>query len=282
MGTEVTPKLVMTLRERTGIGMAKCKEALVEANGDIELAIQNLRKAGIASAVKKSDRETNEGKVLSAEDNSHIVLVEINAETDFVVKNEKFQAFAEQIAQEALSSGVNSLETLLSHTYSKDPSLTIDQFRAVTVQSLGENLVIRRVAKIAKKGNCSYGLYSHMGGKIVSLVVIEGAADQAALARDIAMHVAATSPEYLNPEAVPEKVKAQEEEIARSQLKGKPVEMLPKILEGKMRAYYEQNCLVNQHFVKDSSVRVAAYVHQKGENLKVVDFKRWAVGSQGE
>lgn len=278
MATEITAKLVMALRNRTGIGMTKCKEALVEAKGDIELAIQNLRKAGIASAVKKSDREANEGKVVAAEDDSTLLLLEINAETDFVVKNDKFVAFAAEIAQEALSGGADSLDALLAQSYSKDSSLTIDQFRAVTVQSLGENLVIRRLLRLSKEKGHSYGLYSHMGGKIISLVVIEGAEDRADLAREVAMHVAAANPEYLDAAAVPASIKEQEEEIARTQLKGKPDHILPKILEGKMRAYYEQNCLVNQPFIKDTSVKVADFV---GKDLKVVAFYRWAVGSHG-
>jgi len=282
MGQEITAKQVMALRGRTGIGMAKCKQALVEADGDIELAIQNLRKAGIASAVKKSDREANEGKVVAAEDKSAVLLLEVNAETDFVVKNDQFQSFAAEIANEALNSGVDSVEKLHEQSYSKDPSLTIEQYRAVTVQSLGENLVIRRLLRIGREKNHSYGIYSHMGGKIVSLVIIEGAEDQGNTAKEVAMHVAAASPEYLNSDAVPASIKEQEEEIARTQLKGKPDHILPKILEGKMRAYYEQNCLVNQPFVKENSLKIEEFVRQKGEGLKVVGFYRWSVGGQSE
>lgn len=280
---EITAELVKTLRARTGIGMAKCKEALAEANGDIELAIQNLRKAGIASAVKKADREANEGKIVAAQNDRAVVLVEVNAETDFVVKNEKFQEFTAIIAQEALAGHPSSLEKFMEQVYSKDRELTIDQFRAVTVQSLGENIVIRRLELIDKKPNCSYGIYSHMGGKIVTLVILEGASGEEEFAREIGMHVAAAQPEHLNPEAVPAAVKKQEEEIARAQLQGKPENMIPKILEGKMRAYYEQHCLTHQPWIKENKMRVSEVVEQRGKeigkSLTIALFRRWAVGS---
>lgn len=280
---EVTAEMVKTLRARTGIGMAKCKEALAEANGDIELAIQNLRKAGIASAVKKAGREANEGRVVTAENDKALVLVEVNAETDFVVKNESFQSFVQSIAQEALAGRPASLEAFLGQSYSKDRELTIDQYRAVTVQSLGENIVIRRLEVIEKRPNHSYGIYSHMGGKIVTLVVLNGASGEEDFAREIGMHVAATSPEHLNPEAVPSTIKAQEEEIARAQLKGKPENMVPKILEGKMRAYYEQYCLTHQPWIKETKMKVSDVVEQRAKEidkpLSIELFRRWAVGA---
>jgi elongation factor Ts len=280
---EITAELVKTLRARTGIGMAKCKEALAEANGDIELAIQNLRKAGIASAVKKAGREANEGKIIAAQDDRAVALVEVNAETDFVVKNEKFQEFATTVAQEALTGRPSSLEAFMDQVYSHDRELTIDQYRAVTIQSLGENIVIRRVELVEKKPNHSYGIYSHMGGKIVTLVVLEGAAGEEEFAREVGMHVAATNPEHLDPEAVPASVRQQEEEIARAQLKGKPENMIPKILEGKMRAYYEQHCLVNQPWIKENKMKVSEVVEQRGKEigkpLKIALFRRWTVGS---
>lgn len=162
---EVTPQKVKEVRERTGIGMGKCKEALVTARGDVELAIENLRKAGVAAASKKEGRETKEGMVAFAQDAHSIALVEVNAETDFVVKNERFQEFARQLAQEALAQKPKDLASFLAATSSIDANWTVDAYRASLVQSLGENIQVRRVALFPKKAQASYGAYSHGGGR---------------------------------------------------------------------------------------------------------------------
>lgn len=144
MSTPITAALIKELRDRTGVGMGKCKEALDEAKGDIELAISNLRKAGMASAVKKEGRVTNEGMIGFAETPSIVAIVEVNAETDFVVKNDRFKQFLNDIAHEAAATNPASLEAFLHQKYSKDHSLTIDQYRATIVQAIGENIQIRR------------------------------------------------------------------------------------------------------------------------------------------
>jgi len=280
---KITPDMVKELRERTGVGMGKCKEALDLAQGDMEKAIDLLRKAGMASAVKKEGRETKEGMVVTAESKGNIALVEINAETDFVVQNDRFKQFAQDIAKEAAETKPASLEAFVQQKFSKDPSLTIDEYRAIVMQSLGENIRIRRLQLFPKSSNDSLAIYSHMGGKIVTLVEIEGGAGQEALARDIAMHIAAEAPDYLKPEEVPADIKAREEEIARGQVAGKPAAIMDKIVEGKLKAFYDQVCLLRQKYVKDNAITVENLVANEGKRLgmplKVRRFVRWQIGA---
>ncbi|MBF5059882.1 translation elongation factor Ts [Candidatus Neptunochlamydia vexilliferae] len=278
----ISAQMVMDLRKRTGVGMSKCKDALTEAGGDMEEAISILRKKGMASAVKKGGRETNEGVVGVAENSEVAYLVEVNVETDFVLQNDRFKEFLKNICDDALVSKPSSVEDFLQQKYSKNSALTIDEYRAETVHSLGENIQIKRLLDFKKSGDESLGIYSHMGGKIVCAVRIAGAGDQEALARDVAMHVAAEAPDYLKPEEIPADVLAKEEEIARSQIQGKPPEIMDKIVQGKLNAYKEQVCLLNQKFVKDSSSTVANYVvaegKKAGKTLEVVEFVRWQIG----
>lgn len=279
---QITASMIKELRDRTGIGMGKCKEALEEAKGDIELAISNLRKAGMASAVKKEGRATNEGAIGTAETASTIAIVEVNAETDFVVKNDLFQGFLSNIAREAAETKPASLEAFLEQKYSKDSALTIDQYRATVVQAIGENIQIRRLIIIAKTAQKSVGLYSHLGGKIVTLVEITGSGKEEALAKDIAMHVAAATPEYLSPEKVPADVINSEKEIAKSQVKGKPDNIVDKIVEGKIKAFYDASCLVCQKYIRDDSISITDLVNKRakeaGAPLAVTHFLRWNVG----
>lgn len=282
MTTQITATMIKELRERTGIGMGKCKEALEEARGDMELAISNLRKAGMATAVKKEGRATNEGMIGMAEDGSAVVLVEVNAETDFVVKNDLFSKFLKNIVQEILATKPASLEAFLQQKYSKDSGLTVDQYRATVIQAIGENIQVRRLLVVPKAANKSVGVYSHLGGKIVTLVEISGSAKEEALAKDIAMHVAAAAPEYVSPEKVPESVIAQEKEIAASQIKGKPENIVGKIVEGKIKAFYDASCLVCQKYIRDDSLTIAELVNKRskesGATLTVTNFLRWTVG----
>lgn len=282
MSQKITADLIKELRERTGIGMAKCKEALEQAHGDMDLAIANLRKAGMAQAVKKEGREVNEGLIGVGESKDAIALVEINSETDFVTQNDKFKQFLRDVANEAAVLKPENLETFLTKKCTKDPSLTVDGYRALMVQSLGENIQIRRVLVVRKKSDVSFGVYSHMGGKIVALVEMSGGAGHEILARDIAMHVAAEAPEYLKPEDVPGDVKEKEEDIAKSQVQGKPAAMLEKIIAGKLKAFYDLNCLLCQKYVKDNSVSVTQLLENEskaaGKKFQILSFKRWKVG----
>ncbi len=280
--TKITPEMVKELRERTGVGMGKCKEALEHAQGDMEKAIDYLRKAGMASAVKKEGRETREGMIATAEGKDSLALVEINAETDFVVQNDRFRHFAHEIALEAAETKPSSVENFLGQKLRKDSSVTLDQHRAIVMQSLGENIKVRRLQLFPKSSSHSLGIYSHMGGKIVTLVELEGGAGQEALAREIAMHVAAESPDYLTQDEVPADVKAREEEIARAQVTGKPAQIIDKIVEGKIKAFYDQVCLLKQKFVKDNTITVEALVEKEakrlGKPIKIRRFVRWKVG----
>ena len=251
MSQPITANMIKELRERTGVGMGKCKEALQESHGDIELAINNLRKAGMATAVKKEGRATNEGLIGSAETPSILALVEVNAETDFVVNNDMFKQFLHNIAEEAALTHPASLEAFLQQKYSKDKGLTVDEYRATIVQAIGENIQIRRLLTLQKTPKKSFGLYSHFGGKIVTVVEITGSNKEEALAKDIAMHVAAASPDYLSPEKVPAEVIHNEKEIAKNQVKGKPENIVDKIVEGKVKAFFDTACLSCQKYVRD-------------------------------
>lgn len=279
---EITPQQIKELRERTGVGMGKCKEALVSAQGDMDQAIDFLRKAGMASAVKKEGRETKEGMILSLETENKIVLVEANAETDFVVQNGRFKQFLEDCAKQALEGSSKTLDELLKEPYSKDSSITIDQYRNLVIQALGENIQLRRLEVVEKKKDSSYGIYSHMGGKIVVVVEISGASDQGVVAKEVAMHVAAESPDYLSREEIPTAVIAREEEIARSQAQNKPANMIEKIVAGKVKAYTDQFCLLYQKYVKDNSLTVEQFVEKSGKEsgkaLAIQRFWRWKVG----
>ncbi|MES2345189.1 MAG: translation elongation factor Ts [Chlamydiota bacterium] len=283
MSQKVTAEMVKELRERTGVGMGKCKEALDQAGGNMETAIDLLRKAGMASAVKKEGRETKEGLIGVGESNQAITLLELNAETDFVVQNEKFRQFLKDISQDAADSQPANVQTFSQQNFSKDPSVTIEEARSLVIQGLGENIQIKRIHNVPKKPNLSIGTYSHMGGKIVALVELEGAAGCESLARDIAMHIAAEAPEYLCPEEIPADVKAREEEIGRAQVQGKPENVIEKIVAGKLKAFYDQVCLLSQKYIKDNSLTIAALLESEskklGKPLTLRKFIRWQVGA---
>lgn len=274
----ITAEKVKELRERTGVGMAKCKNALQETNGDIEKAIDNLRKAGMASAVKKEGRSANDGLISIAENNAHIALVEINSETDFVAKNDKFKDYLKAMAEEVLNTKPANVESFVSQKFSQDPELTVDEYRATIIQLLGENIVIKRIQLIDKKPNHSYGTYAHMQGKIVCVVELTQNGFET-LARDVAMHVAAEAPEYLNPDEVPSDVVNHEKEIAKSQIKGKPADIVDKIVDGKINAFLDQVCLTKQKYVKDTKNSVENFLTSQQEGLKVSHFIRWQVGN---
>ncbi|MBI5272705.1 MAG: elongation factor Ts [Chlamydiia bacterium] len=279
---EITSEMIRELRERTGVGMGKCKEALVLAEGDMEKAIDILRKSGMAAGVKKEGRETKEGLILTGENKETLVIAEANAETDFVAQNDRFKHFLHDVVKQALDTKPKSLNDLVQQPYYKDRSVTLDQYRNLVIQSLGENIQLRRIEVIHKHPNRSYGIYSHMGGKLVVLVEIDGASDQEGIAKEIAMHVAAENPEYLKPEEVPAHAKAREEEIARSQVQGKPANIIDKIVDGKIKAFFDQVCLTHQKYVKDNSVTVQQFLEicakKVGKPLSIQCFWRWKVG----
>lgn len=281
--SKITADMVKTLRERTGVGMSKCKEALDESAGDMEKAIEYLRKKGMATAVKKGGREANEGLVGSCENDEAVVLLELNAETDFVVQNEKFKNFLDVLCKEALKSNPNDVESFMKQPLSGRPGISIEEARAELVLSLGENILVKRLEVIKKQAGSSYGVYSHMGGKIVVMIELGGDTDQGPLAKDIAMHTAAEAPEYLRPADVPEDIVAREKDIAKTQIGKKPENVIDKILEGKMKSFYEQTCLVCQKFVKDQSITVEKLLEEASSKtsqpLTITRFARWQVGA---
>ena len=278
---KITPEKMKQLRELTGVGMTKGKEALVLAEGDVQKAIEELRKKGLSSAVKKEGRETSEGMIGIAQNDKDLALVEINCETDFVAKNAKFIEFVQNVAKDAVELRPENVEDFLQQKCSHDSSLTIDQYRNLLIQQLAENIQIKRVEIIPKTEDTSYGIYSHMNGKIVVLVKLTGASTEDAFAKDIAMQVAAENPEYVSSSDVPEEIVKREEEIGRSQVKDKPENVIGKIVEGKVRAYYDQVCLLNQKFIKDNSKSVAKVVDEHSKKIEkplaVSRFWRWKV-----
>ncbi|MEM8629153.1 MAG: translation elongation factor Ts [Chlamydiota bacterium] len=282
--TEIRADLIKELRALTGVGMTKCKEALQAASGNLQEAIDYLRKKGMSSGAKKEGRETKEGMIVAAQSTTHLVLVELNVETDFVVQSEAFRAFAADIAEQALQEEITSLEAFLQKDYAKDPTLSLEQHRNVTIQSLGENLQIRRIERIQKESGSSYGIYSHMGGKLVSVVQIAGSETAAKLGQEIAMHVVACHPEFLCKEEVSQNILAREKEIVCSQMQGKPASVIDKIVAGKRESYFKENCLREQPFVKDASFTVEKFVENQGKEdgktLTLARFWRWKVGQE--
>ena len=241
-----------------------------------------MRKAGIAGAVKKEGRYTNEGVIAFAESPKAVVVVEVNTETDFVARNERFQQFVSQLSQEIAHSMPTTLEQVSQHAYEQDGhSMTADQHRSLLVQAIGENIQIKRFITFPKSSEKSIGVYSHLGGKIVTVVELSGSTGQEAFAKEIAMHIAAASPEYLSPETVPADVIEQEREIAQSQIKGKPADIVNKIIDGKIEAFYGNSCLTKQKFIKNDQMTIEELVSQHakaiGQPIAITRFVRWGL-----
>lgn len=282
--TIVTAELVKQLRERTGVGLSKCKAALDESGGNVEKAIEQLRKAGIASAVKKESRETKEGRVEYFETPETVAVAEMNAETDFVVNNDRFKQFHTQVVELLAKVKSSNVADFLAVSIPKDPTKTVDDLRKELISVLGENIIISRIATVEKHPNRSIGIYSHMNGKIFVLVELDGSSNESDLAKDIGMHIAAEAPDYLNPEDVPNELKEKEIEIATSQApKDRAPQVLEKIIQGKIKSFYDQVCLVNQKYVKDNSITITELLAKKskesGKNLTIVKFLRFHAGN---
>jgi elongation factor Ts len=269
---EITAGLVKELRERSGAGMMECKKALTENGGDIEAAMEFLRKTGLAKADKKAGRVAAEGRVVAAVNGTKAVLVEVNSETDFVAKDENFIAFADAVAKAALSSGATDVETLKAVAINGG---SVEEARAALIAKVGENVQIRRMATI--KSDNRVAAYIH-GGRIGVLVEIKGGSDE--LARGLAMHVAAMNPPYLNASQVPAEIVAKEKEIAMAQVsdkdKSKPAEILEKIVSGKVNKVVSEMCLTGQAYVLDTNSTVEAAL--KKEGATAVSMQRLAVG----
>ena len=265
---EITASMVKELRERTGAGMMECKKALTENNGDIEAAADWLRKTGLAKADKKADRVAAEGKIGMAQSPGKAVLVEVNSETDFVAKDGNFTGFVDAVAQAALDA--SDIEALKAAKIGEE---TVEATRAAVIAKVGENVQVRRMARIDSAN--TIGAYVH-GGRIGVLVEVKGGNDD--LARGIAMHIAAMNPPYISPAHVPAEFVEREKEIALAQVKdsGKPAEILEKMISGKIAKTVSEITLTGQPYVlnTDQTVEVAL----KAAGAEVLRFERLAVG----
>jgi len=271
----ITTALIKELRERTGAGMLDCKKALEENGGDIEKAIDWLREKGIAKAAKKSGRVAAEGLVFAAvsADRKKGAILEFNSETDFVAKNDEFKTFGEKLVQLSLEHDLTSEDELKAFELE---GKKVEDNLTELIAKIGENMNIRRLKLVSTDGFIE--TYIHLGGKIGVLLNVSGEAipENVEKAKGVAMHVAAMDPKYLNSEQVTADDLEREKEIARHQLQqeGKPENIIEKILEGKMRKFYEENCLVNQKYVRDDSVTIEKFIAPSS----IISFDRFKVG----
>lgn len=279
----ISAALVKELRERTGSGMMECKKALVEASGDLEAAIEIMRKTGLAKADKKSSRTAAEGRlaVKSSSDGKSAVVLEINCETDFVAKNEDFIAFADAVAQAVLEAGAASVADVLSLSLAGS-NVSVDESRKELIAKLGENINVRRFERYESTDGL---VASYLHGTRIG-VLVETKGGDAALGKDIAMHVAASKPVCVDETGVSPELIAKEREIGQAQIeleesekpedKRKPAELLQKIVDGKIKKFLGEITLLGQPFVKDDKQTVAALL--KSQGASVVRFTRLEVG----
>jgi elongation factor Ts len=267
----ITAEAVKQLRERTGAGMMECKRALVETQGDLDAASELMRKNGLAKADKKAARVAAEGTLAVERAGNQAVLLEVNCETDFVARGDDFQSFARDVARVALASKAADLDALMAQP---DGGSTLEERRRALIAKIGENITVRRFARVESPG--PLGAYLH-GSRIGALVAVEGGDE--ALAKDLAMHVAAVNPAYVSAAEVPADVLGKEREILTEQAKGenKPPEILAKMIEGRLRKYLAEITLVGQPFVKDPDTSVEALL--KKSKAAVKRFVRFEVGA---
>lgn len=270
----VTAKMVKELREMTGVGMMDAKRALVEVEGVMEKAVDLLREKGMAKAAKKSDRIAAEGLGATYVNGNVAAVVEINSETDFVAKNELFQNLVQEIAKLVAENKPADLEAAMQIKTEKG---TIETDLIEATQVIGEKISFRRFAILEKDDNAAFGAYSHMGGRIVVVTVLDGTTDEAT-AKDVAMHVAAINPRYVDETQIPQSELDHEKEILTEQAlnEGKPAQIVEKMVEGRLKKFKAEIALVDQPFVKDPDVTVEKFVASKGG--KVTAFVRFEVG----
>lgn len=272
----VTASLVKELREKTGAGMMDCKKVLTETDGDMEKAIELLRERGIAKAAKKSGRVAAEGLVEAyiSEDGKVGAIVEVNSETDFVAKNEEFKAFVMDVAKQVVEKNPKDVEELLNQEAIFEAGKTVNEALIGKIATIGENLSIRRFARFESKGLIEK--YIHGDGKIAVLVNMTKGEKE--LAKDLCMQIAAARPEFVTREEVPQERLDKEMEILKVQAmnEGKPEQIAEKIVQGRVGKFYEEICLVDQVFVKDSSMKVSELLKQK--DAEIVEFARFEKG----
>ena len=288
---EITAALVKALRDKTDAGMMDCKKALNECNGDMDDAVKYLREKGIAKAAAKADRDANEGviRALVACCGCSGIILELNCETDFCAKGDKFQGLVADVAKALMDSKASSLEEALQVPM---PEGNVEEYIKAMCSSIGENMGLRKFARLSVDGFGSIVSYIHMGGKVGVLLSIKAGKEETvqtdafkALAKDLTLHIAAAAPKSVGSDSLDPAFVAEEQEIARQQLiqEGKPEHLLDKILPGKLKALYAQSCLLNQGFVKDPAQTVEALLAQIGKELgdeiSVVSFIRYQLGA---
>ena len=265
---------VKTLREKTGAGMLDCKKALQETNGNMDAAIDYLREKGIAKAAKKGERIAAEGLSQIFINGDKALVLEVNSETDFVAKNEEFKAFVTTLGETILNSDAKTMEEALNLQVNGE---SLESLIVAITAKIGEKISFRRFQVLEKTANQHFGSYIHMGGRIASLVLIDGGNEE--VAREVAMHAAAMRPLYVNSSEVPTEILEKEKNIMRQELlnEGKPAEKIDNILVGKVRKYYEEVCLENQIFVKAEN-KETVFDYLKNNNSKLVSMIRYEVG----
>ncbi|HXV44239.1 MAG TPA: translation elongation factor Ts [Anaerolineae bacterium] len=282
---------IKLLRESTGAGILDCKKALQETGGDIDQAIEFLRKKGLAAASKKASREANDGLVGAhiSPDGKTGVLVEVNCETDFVARTEDFKNFVAALVQQVASQpDVANVEALLAAPFIKNSSKTVAEQLTETIARLGENMVVRRIARFDLAGDGMLDSYIHTGGRVGVLVDVAGGSPNnnkfAGLVHDIALQIAAASPHYVSPEDVPAEAIAAEKDVYRAQLAEdkKPDNIKERIIDGKLKKWYGEIALIEQPFVKDNDLTIAQLLEKHGKELgnelKVRRFARFELG----
>lgn len=270
---KITAKLVKELRDRTGAGMMDCKKALVEADGDIEKAVNILRENGVVKAAKKSGRIAAEGLGEYAIDGNDAVVVEVNSETDFVASNDKFIKLVDDITKAILAAKPKDLKGALA---AKLGDGTVESAITDLTAVIGEKLTLRRFQFMTKNDDEVFGAYKHNKGAIVALVKMQGGSEEAA--KNVAMHVAAINPEYLDKDSVPADELARQKEVftKETEKEGKSAKIVPMIVKGRVNKYLSEICLVDQPYVKDDKMTVSAYA--KSQNGKVTGYVRFEVG----
>ena len=271
---EITALMVKELREKSGAGMLDCKKALTEANGDMEKAIDWLREKGIAKADKKASRIAAEGLAQIFIDGNKAVVIEVNSETDFVSKNSEFTDMLNAIGNAVLKSNATTLEEALE--VETDGQGKVSELIVNKTAKIGEKLSFRRVEVVNKTDEEVFGSYLHMGGKIATLIVCDGTTEE--VAKDVAMQAAAMKPLYLQESDVPEEEVAREREVLTEQAmnEGKPKEIAEKMVEGRIKKFFKEICLVDQAFIKDGDIDVKTYVKNNGGT--VIKMVRYEVG----
>ncbi|SEP57967.1 translation elongation factor Ts [Piscibacillus halophilus] len=272
----VTAQMVKELREKTGAGMMDCKKALTETDGDLDKAVEYLREKGMAKAAKKADRVAAEGSTHIVSEGNTAVIIEVNSETDFVAKNEQFKNLLEDLAQHLLKFKPATVEEAMEQKLHGEGD-TLEHYIKSAIAKIGEKISLRRFEIVEKDDNSAFGQYLHMGGRIGVLTLLEGTTDES-VAKDVAMHVAAVNPRYVSREEVPEEEVNKEREVLKQQAlnEGKPENIVEKMVEGRLRKFFEEICLLDQEFVKDPDQKVRKFVEASGATVK--SFVRYEVG----